>query len=241
MTAHRTVSDALSADALVSINRAMLVASVVRGTVHTVNNILQTIGGQAEMLGQRPDIATDVARRSERIVAQTVRAASYMRELSALGREVPGAPDRVDLRQCVDRSYALREYDLQRERVHFEVRADAPVPPGRIDQSALSMILMNLILNAEQVLRGGMDARIQVVVSAVDGQVGVSVRDNGPGVAPDLRARLFEPFFTTGATTSLGLGLTVARHLAQQHQGDVVLIDDPEVRGARFDVIVPAV
>ena len=50
------MSDALSAEALVSINRAMLVASVVRGTVHTVNNILQTIGGQAEMLGQRPDI-----------------------------------------------------------------------------------------------------------------------------------------------------------------------------------------
>ncbi len=218
----------------------MLVASVVRGTVHTVNNILQTIGGQAEMLGQRPDVATDVARRSERIVAQTVRAASYMRELSALGREIPGAPDRVDFRQCVDRAYALREYDLQRERIAFDVRADTPVPAGRIDQPALSMILMNLILNAEQILRGATDGRIQVVLWATDGQLAVSIRDNGPGVPPDLQARVFEPFFTTGPSSALGLGLTVARHLARLHEGDVTFVNDPEVRGARFDVTLPS-
>jgi signal transduction histidine kinase len=219
----------------------MLVASVVRGTVHTVNNILQTIGGQAEMLGQRPDVATDVARRSERIVAQTARAASYMRELSALGREVPGAPDRVDFRQCVERAYALREYDLQRERVGFEVQADGPVPSGRIDQPALSMILMNLILNAEQVLRGASDAKIVVGLWAADGRVGASVRDNGPGVSADIQAKVFDPFFTAGPVTSLGLGLTVARYLAQLHQGDVTYIDEPDARGARFDVCVPAI
>jgi signal transduction histidine kinase len=232
----------LSPDALVCINRAMLVASVVRGTVHTVNNILQTIGGQAEMLGQRPEVATDVVRRAERIVAQTGRAAAYMRELSALGREVPGAPDRSDVRGCVDRAYALREYDLQRERVAFDVRTEGDVPPARIDQPALSMILLNLFLNAEQVLRGAADARIQVVLAAGDGGVLVSVRDNGPGVAADIRARVFDAFFTTGAaSTSLGLGLTVARHLAQQHNGVITLVDEPGTQGARFDVVVPAV
>lgn len=220
----------------------MLVASVVRGTVHTVNNILQTIGGQAEMLGQRPEIATDVARRSERIVAQTGRAAAYMRELSALGREVPGAPDRSDVRGAVDRAYALREYDLQRERVAFDVLPDGVVPAARIDQPALSMILLNLFLNAEQALRGTPDARIQVVLAGEDGQVSVSVRDNGPGVAADARARVFDAFFTTGAATaSLGLGLTVARHLAQQHGGSIELVHEAGTPGARFDVVIPAI
>ena len=89
-------SPALSDEEIVRINRAILVAAVVRGTVHSVNNILQTIGGQAEMLAQRPALADEVTRRAERIAAQTIRAAGYMRELSALGRELPSAPDRVD-------------------------------------------------------------------------------------------------------------------------------------------------
>ncbi|MDO8834675.1 MAG: HAMP domain-containing sensor histidine kinase [Vicinamibacterales bacterium] len=233
---------ALSHDDLVRINRAILVAAVVRGTVHSVNNILQTIGGQAEMLAQRPDALGDIGRRAERISAQTARAAGYMRELSALGRELPSAPDRVDIRQCLDRVYALREYDLQRAHIAFEARFDAdPVPPARIDMPALSQIVLNLLLNAEQALADTPDARIDVVVGAAAGRTCISVRDDGPGIGPDGRDRIFEAFQTTGAAgASLGLGLPVARYLAEQHGGHLVLADPVAGHGAQFDLDLPA-
>jgi signal transduction histidine kinase len=234
---------ALSNDALVRINRAILVAAVVRGTVHSVNNILQTIGGQAEMMAQRPDAAGDVGRRAERITVQTARAAGYMRELSALGRELPSAPDRVDIRQCLDRVYALREYDLQRAHIAFESRFDVErVPPARIDLPALSMIVLNLLLNAEQAVADTPGARIDVVISAAGGRTLISVRDDGPGVAPDRRDRVFEAFYTTGAAgATLGLGLPVARYLAEQHGGRLVLAEPDGGHGARFDLDLPAV
>lgn len=233
---------ALSNDDLVRINRAILVAAVVRGTVHSVNNILQTIGGQAEMLAQRPDAAGEIGRRAERISAQTARAAGYMRELSALGRELPSAPDRVDIRQCLDRAYALREYDLHRAHIAFGIRFDTePVPPARIDLPALSMIVLNLLLNAEQALADTTDSRIDVVVGASGGRTLISVRDDGPGIAADRRDRVFGAFYTTGAAgATLGLGLPVSRYLAEQHGGRLVLAAPDGDRGARFDLELPA-
>jgi C4-dicarboxylate-specific signal transduction histidine kinase len=233
----------LSWEDLVRINRTVLVASVVRGTVHTVNNILQTIGGQAEMLGQRPEQPDDVRRRTERIAAQTSRAAAYMRELSALTRDVPEAPDRADVRQCIDRVFALREYDLQREHIRFDIQVDPSAPrAARIDVPALTMILLNLILNAEQSQSGMSDAMIAVAVTPAQGRLMLGVQDAGPGVSPDVRDHVFEPFFTTGcAGATLGLGLTVASHLATQHGGHVRLADDQGPSGARFDLELPAV
>jgi signal transduction histidine kinase len=224
----------LSDDDLVRINRWVLVASVVRGTVHSVNNILQSIGGQAELLSQRAGDPEDVMRRAERIIAQTGRAAGYMRELSGVGREVVDAPDRADLRQAVD---------MLRARIAFEVATESEtVPTVRIDYPALSMILLNLLLNAEQALAGVADARISVVLGVAGSRGLISVRDNGPGIPPELRARVFEPFFTTGRSgATLGVGLAVARRLAGQHGGLVDVIDDPRTRGARVDVEIPLV
>jgi two-component system NtrC family sensor kinase len=228
-------------DDLVRINRWVLVSSVVRGTVHSVNNILQTIGGQAEMLGQRPGGEDDVRRRAERIVAQTGRAAAYMRELSAVGRATVESADRLDLRQGVDRAFALREYDLMRGSVAFEVVVEAErLPACRIGPQALAVVLLNLMLNAEQALARVPDARIRVRLTHASGRITVIVQDNGPGVPHDVRAHIFEPFFTTGRPgATLGLGLPVSRHLAEQHDGYLVLVDAPPP-GARFELGLPA-
>ena len=229
----------LANEDLVRFNRAILVAAVVRGTVHSVNNILQTIGGQAEMLSQRPEPADEVRRRAERISTQTGRAAGHMRELSALIREVPMAPDRVDVRVCVDRVIALRDYDLQKARITFDAGYDTePLPAARIDLPALLMILLNLVLNAEHALTTVQDARIELRVSAADGWLTMVLRDNGPGIAADRRERLFDAFDLAG--TAPGLGLRVSRYLAEEHGGRLTLADAPTTTGASFVLELPA-
>jgi signal transduction histidine kinase len=242
MAAELSVTHDLSGETLARINRFVLVTSSVRGTVHTVNNLLQTIGGQAELLGQRDDLPEDVLTRVERISAQTVRAAELMRELSSLGREAPGAPDRTDVRRAIDRAYNLRQYDMGRA----QIAVAFPGEPGgsctaAIDAQALMLVVLNLLLNAEQALAERPGARVEVSVQKQDGAVVVTVRDNGPGIPPEHRDRVFEPFFTTGRPgATLGLGLTVARLLAAEHGGRLVLAGDPGPDGgACFELRLP--
>jgi signal transduction histidine kinase len=234
------VQRALTGSELARVNRWVLVTSSVRGTVHTVNNILQTISGQAELLGQRPDLPEDARRRIDRIAAQTVRAADLMRELAALGREAPDAPDRADLRQMADRAYALRQYELSKNQVTVEVEGE---PVGRclatIDQQSLVLVLLNLLLNAQQALAGVPHATIRIEVGNRNSMLTIAVEDNGPGVPAADRERVFEPFYTTGRPgATLGLGLTVARLLVEEHHGRLDLADTAV--GARFELSLPA-
>jgi two-component system, NtrC family, nitrogen regulation sensor histidine kinase NtrY len=98
--------------------------------------------------------------------------------------------------------------------VNLEIQADA----GLIDQA-----LINLMRNAIEALRDSPDGRI--TLSAFrdrDGHVVMAVADNGPGIAPDQREKVFVPFFTTKRQGS-GVGLTLARQIAVLHGGTVAI------------------
>lgn len=103
------------------------------------------------------------------------------------------------------------------------------------NREALGGALLNLTMNALQ--HGGPEARVAVQVKLRGARLEISVRDNGPGVPPEYRERIFEPFFTS-RPDGTGLGLPVVRSVARAHGGDVVL-DTTAVPGACFVVQLP--
>jgi signal transduction histidine kinase len=117
--------------------------------------------------------------------------------------------------------------------VRVDVAADLPVVS--VDAVQIGQIVFNLLVNAVQVLegRGG-----TVTVGATDEgtHLALHVSDDGPGVPPELRARIFEPLFTTKAR-GIGLGLAVSRSLAEANGGALTL--DEHAGGARFTLTLP--
>ena len=117
------------------------------------------------------------------------------------------------------------------------VRVDVAddLPAVSVDAVQIGQILFNLLVNAVQVLegRGG-----TVAVSATPGDthLALHVSDDGPGVPPELRAKIFEPLFTTKAR-GIGLGLAVSRSLAEANGGALTL--DERAGGARFTLTLP--
>jgi signal transduction histidine kinase len=115
----------------------------------------------------------------------------------------------------------------------------AVVPEGlpvvRGDRQKLTQVVVNLVRNALHATRH--DEAVRVTASARDGGVVIAVEDDGPGVAPEVRARLFEPFASTKGDAGLGLGLYMARLITESHHGQLDLVDRP--RGARFEVVLP--
>jgi signal transduction histidine kinase len=105
----------------------------------------------------------------------------------------------------------------------------------RVDRDQLTQVLLNLIKNAEEAVKDR--GAIQLRVRAINQSAILEVQDSGPGVRPEDRERIFEPYFTTKAAGT-GLGLAIARRICQEHGGRLE-VDGVSEGGAVFRVVLP--
>ncbi|MCP3140586.1 ATP-binding protein [Pyxidicoccus xibeiensis] len=107
---------------------------------------------------------------------------------------------------------------------------------AKVDRDQLTQVLVNLVKNAEEAMKDKGGA-LRVRVKGTDADAIIEVEDSGPGIPPEHRARIFEPYFTTkdGGT---GLGLAIAARILQEHGGKLDVGGEPG-QGARFSVVLP--
>jgi signal transduction histidine kinase len=124
----------------------------------------------------------------------------------------------------------LIERTIQNVRQHPECRevqisTEIPGPVyAWVDSKKLSRAIYNLLLNASQSAKTGAGApRVAVKLVEDNDRIEISIRDSGPGVADSIRETLFQPFVSAGKENGVGLGLTLAQHVAQEHGGEVRL------------------
>ncbi|MBI5757893.1 MAG: PAS domain S-box protein [Planctomycetales bacterium] len=150
----------------------------------------------------------------------------------------PPKPERrqVDLVTLIERTFALVNRRATQQQV--ALRFTRPPTPVEVnaDWDQMQQLLLNLALNALDMLPQGGAVEFSLVVGT-DGQVELRVFDTGPGIAPDLLPRLFEPFVTSKAT-GVGLGLVVSRRIAEDHGGTLTAGNRPE-GGACFVLRIP--
>jgi two-component system C4-dicarboxylate transport sensor histidine kinase DctB len=213
-----------SVDELAHVNRMMSIGLVLPNAAHEVNNALQVVSGLVEMLGAREDLPDAVQDKLRRIGVQVGRATTLVRELVTYTRRDHATVGRVDVARLAEAALAMRRYHLSRDRVTVVTRTACDPPAWcHADGHYLQQAIVNLILNAEQALRGRPEPRVSVVVEAGPDEVAVIVEDNGRGLQGEAAARAGEPFFSTGEACALGLGVTVARALAEMHGGRLEL------------------
>jgi len=226
---------------LVTLNRSATVARLVAGVFHDVNNSLQVIGGLAELFQDTPGLPQAVADGLQRIHGQNTKAAAAISEVMAFSRQKADVRGRVNMRDLVTRAVGLRAFTIGRARLTMTFD---PPKTGRVDvnghASLLLQAVLNLIVNAEQALAGQAGGGIRVEMELPEGSVVVRVSDSGHGVDAAIAGRLFEPFATTRSREeSSGLGLYVARQIAEQHGGTLTL--ESTSAGACFALRLPAV
>jgi signal transduction histidine kinase len=179
-------------------------------------------------LGELVEIVTEGLERTHRLV-------SDLRDFASPGA---GRRGEVYLRRGLESTLQLVRHALRQARVEVRVEMDGDLPVLTGDARAINQVFLNLLKNAAEALegRGGV-----VTVSAfVDGAwVVVRVRDDGPGVAPELHTKLFEPFYSTKeAGRGTGLGLSISRRIVNDHGGSIEVESAPG-QGTTFSVRLP--
>lgn len=141
----------------------------------------------------------------------------------------------ADLIEVVRRAVALIDGRARRQNVTIDLETPAEPVSLKIDVEQVRQVLVNLLLNALDALRRG--GTVQIRVEAEDGAARVSIRDNGPGIAPRIRPRLFEPFVSS-KDNGLGLGLSICKRLIEAHGGRIQGENDAQ-GGAVFTFTLP--
>ncbi|WP_242342493.1 ATP-binding protein [Anaeromyxobacter terrae] len=149
----------------------------------------------------------------------------------------------VEVAPLLNRILDLLGAQAERREVRLERDLEA-VPPVAGDEERLRQVLVNFGLNALEAVKDGGLVRVScrevpAAAGSSDGprQVAIIVDDDGPGVPPESRDRIFEPFFTSKAKGS-GLGLSIVHAIVTQHGGTITVADSPE-GGARFVLELP--
>lgn len=234
---------------LVQAEKLSAIGQLVAGVAHELNNPLTSIIGYAQLLEEEvrgaPAAALDtaeLARDLRRIAEESERAAGIVRNLLAFARRQSAARAPHDLGELFGRTLALREYALRTTGIAVEKAFTEDLPPAVVDSSQVQQALLNLILNAEQAMRGRETRRLRVGARFDEGAAAVElfVSDTGHGIDATNITRIFDPFFTTrDVGEGTGLGLSICYGIVRDHGGQIA-VDSRPGEGSTFSVLLPA-
>lgn len=222
---------------------------LVSGIAHELNNPLTAIMGYAQLLLGHGLQSSQLAE-ARNVYHEAERARRIVKNLLYFARENKPERTRVDVNEVVERTIALRSYELKVEDIVVECDLAPGLPHTMADPYQLQQIILNLIVNAEHALledrgQGHVWVRTRHTFHGAGRRTGESivleVSDDGPGIPPAIASRIFDPFFTTKAEgLGTGLGLSIVYGIVHQHGGEVTFENRPG-GGAKFVVELPVV
>lgn len=238
----RAQLEAVHRERLERADRLAAVGELAAGLSHEIKNPLAGLSVALEMLAQDHPKETPRGELIAEMQHQVSRLTEIMEGLLGFVRNQPSRQQPVDVNQAVERALRL---------ISRRCRAACSVPPPpqltqnlpkvHADPSKLEQVFLNLLLNACQAMAGaagGCRGQLEVRSLCRDGMVLVEIADAGPGISPEVRGKLFKPFFTTKPTGN-GLGLAISEQIIVDHGGHIAFTCPPS-GGTVFTVALPA-
>ncbi len=211
---------------------------LISGVAHEINNPLTAILGYAQLL-EHEGLSERARDFVSKLFKQAQRTQRLVQNLLSFARQRKPERKQVDIRQVLDDTLALRDFDFQLRNIKVTCEVEPVLPPVIADAHQMEQVFLNVINNAADAMleqeRGG---TLSVRSYAQHGHVCIEFRDSGPGIREP--KKVFDPFYTTkGVGKGTGLGLSICYGIVKEHGGDIVACNHPE-GGALFRIMLPA-
>ncbi len=216
--------------------RLALLGQMAASVSHNLRNPLSSMKTVLQVQLENPNLPLDVRRDCALVVTEIDRMNAKLTQLLHFAKPSVNG-QRVGAIALAKQTAILFRHDAERRNVRLEFDQPSEEISVVASEDALSEILSNLIVNAIEAQPNG--GRVRVGLARRDDRLEILVEDDGPGISPELRAKIFQPFFTTKATgTGLGLSI-VARRVAEM--GGTIACESPlkNGKGTRFRLTLP--
>ncbi len=216
--------------------RMQLLGALAGGVAHDFNNLLTIIGAATSALVAGAE-RTARAEHLAAILDAVDRATALTRELLVFAHGGDAPRTELDLNEVVSDARRLLARVVG-DAISLRVDLERGLPPVAANRTQLDQILMNLVTNARDAMPGGGEISIRTA-SRGEGRraVVLSVSDTGTGIPDAVRARMFEPLFTTKGTRGTGLGLAVVRDIGKSLDATIE-VETRLGHGTRFDIVL---
>jgi len=218
--------------------RLAAIGKMAAHVTHEIRNPLSSIGLNLDLLEeelQHPTISREARQLLSSITREVSRLESLSEEYLRVARLPQPRMEANDIASTVEDVLRFESAELQRTRIHSSLRIDHPVAPTVFDEGQIRQALLNLLRNAREAMPDG--GTLEVSVRDEGMGVVVQIDDTGPGIASEVQARIFDPFFSTKGEGT-GLGLAITKQIVEAH-GGTISCDSRSEGGASFRLLLP--
>jgi C4-dicarboxylate-specific signal transduction histidine kinase len=226
------------------VSRLGTMGEMAAGIAHELNQPLTAISNYAQACQRLLDQAAIEPAELKEILAkingQAKRAGQVIHGLRSFAKQRTVERRPTGIKQLLADVMMLAEMDTRTHGIPLTLRGEASLPRVQADPIQLQQVLLNLIRNAVDAMKDAADKDRGITVRArltADDEVELAVVDHGPGIAPEHRSQLLNPFFTT-KEDGLGIGLSFSRSIVEAHGGHLRFEDNPG-GGSVFLVTLP--
>jgi PAS domain S-box-containing protein len=234
-------------EALMELTHANRVSTLGQLTASIAHEISQPIAAAVtnaqaglDWLGAQPSNLEQVQQTLNYIISDGMRASDVIDRIRGLIKKAPPKRESLHINKTVLEVTALTRGEVLKSRVKVRTQLEEGLPPVEADRVQLQQVLLNLIINAIEAMRGVAEGSRELMITTArngSGSIMVSLRDTGPGLDPKEVDRVFEAFFTTKAE-GMGMGLAICRSIIEAHGGRLWATAN-EPRGAIFQFTLP--
>jgi two-component system sensor histidine kinase HydH len=220
---------------LVRASKLAVLGEIAAVMAHEIRTPVGILRSSAQMLAREPDMSAEALELTGFIVSETERLNRLVTTLldSARPRTVDRQP--TDFRALINHCLDLLSSQAEKKSIHLTRQLEASSTVVPCDAEQMTQVLLNLILNALQIVPSG--GQVSVACKVSDGKLILEVADNGPGIPAEEMERIFDPFFTR-REGGVGLGLAVVQQIVAAHHGEI-RAGKSALGGALFTVTLP--
>ncbi len=213
------------------------VGRLTAGIAHEINNPLAMVAYATELLKREKPLSSFQEEMLEKIEMEVERLKNLTGGLLSFSSSRDTQNRISNLNDLIVEVLKLLRFELQRKPIEFNTDY-GEIPVVTIDPNKIKQVIINLVMNAAHAMQGQGKITVKTFVND-KGLLELQVRDNGPGIAPELQEQVFAPFFTTKPEgEGTGLGLYICQNIIREHGGTILLESAPET-GTLFRICFP--